>query len=439
MGNDRDDDELAVRVGKAALPWTDADGPAFARLFDRYADRRVVLLGEASHGTSDFYRARAAATRRLIEHHGCTIVALEADWPDAALLDRQARGRGGAADDDPAAFGRFPTWMWRNTDFAAFAAWLRDHNANVPAERQVRIYGLDMYSLGQSMAAVLAYLDKVDPTAGRIARQRYGCLAPWRKDPAAYGHAALTSRHAECEQAVLAQLRDLLERRLEYAGQDGDDFFDAAQNARLVAAAERYYRAMYLGSAQSWNLRDTHMFETLEHVLRAHGEGANAVVWAHNSHIGDAAATEMGSVRDEINIGQLCRERYGRAAALIGFGTHTGTVAAAGQWEGPMEVMAVRPALAESYECLMHRTDIPRFMLDMDGLDDGLRENLARQRLERFIGVIYRPETERYSHYVRASLTRQFDAYVWMDRTSAVTPLPTARREGLPDTWPFGL
>jgi len=329
--------------------------------------------------------------------------------------------------------------MWRNTDVAAFVAWLGEHNAGVPAGRQVRFYGLDIYSLSESMAAVLAYLDQVDPAAARLARQRYGCLEPWQTDPAVYGRLALTDRHEQCEEAVLAQLGELLDRRLQYAVQDGERFFDAAQNARLVAAAERYYRAMYYGSAQSWNLRDTHMFETLEHVLRAHGPQAKAVVWAHNSHIGDASATEMGRERGEINIGQLCRERYGGRAALVGLGTHAGTVAAASDWDGPMEVKTVRPALPESYESPMHGTGLPRFLLDFGRARAELRERLEPPRLERFIGVIYRPETERYSHYVQASLPRQFDAYLWIDETRAVTPLPAPDPRGAPETWPFGL
>jgi erythromycin esterase-like protein len=438
MGQTTVDESMLAQLRAAAQPWTDADDPGFLRQFNRYANARVVLLGEASHGTSDFYRARAAITRHLILEHGFNIVAVEADWPDAAAVDRLTGGHG-SVDAPYPAFERFPTWMWRNTDVADFVRWLAEHNARQPPARQTRFYGLDIYSMAQSMAAVLAYLDNVDHEAAGIARQRYGCLDPWRQDPAAYGMAVLTRRHEDCEQAVMAQLRELLEKRLDYAGRDGERFFDAAQNARLVASAERYYRAMYYGSAQSWNLRDTHMFETLENALRVHGPAARAIVWAHNSHIGIAAGTEMGQERGEINIGQLCREHFGDAAIAIGMGTHCGTVAAASEWDGPMEVKKVLPSLAQSYEFQMHQTGIPRFMLDLRDADAGLRQRLETPRLERFIGVIYRPETERQSHYAKASLPQQFDAYLWMDQTHAVEPLPGPQGAGTPETWPFGL
>ncbi len=429
----------AALIRAAAEPLPDLDNPAFGRLFDRFGDRRVVLLGEASHGTSEFYRARAAITRRLIEAHGFNIVAVEADWPDAAAIDRHVRGRPRPPDEEPP-FCRFPTWMWRNTDVDAFIGWLWRHNAQAGPQRRVGFFGLDLYNLSGSIAAVLNYLDKVDPDAARIARERYGCLTPWQKDPATYGRAVLSRRYDDCTDAVVAQLRDLLAKRLDYAAHDGEQFLDAAQNARLVASAERYYRIMYYGAAESWNLRDTHMFETLTHLLDAHGPESKAVVWAHNSHIGNAAATEMGTMRDELNIGQLCRERFGDRAALVGFGTHAGTVAAATDWDAPMEVKKVRPSHADSYERLLHDANIPRFLLDLrEGRHEPLRSRLMEPRLERFIGVIYRPETELHSHYAEAVLPRQFDAIVWFDTTSAVTPLPTRQVAGAEETFPFGL
>jgi len=297
-----------------------------------------------------------------------------------------------------------------------------------------------MYNLSGAIAAVLGYLDSVDPDAARVARERYGCLTPWQKDPAVYGRVVLNGQYEQCEEAVIAQLRELLEKQLEYDQADGTQFLDAAQNARLIAAAERYYRVMYYGSAQSWNLRDTHMFDTLINLLDAQGPDAKAVVWAHNSHIGNATATEMGIMRDELNIGQLARERFGSSAALIGFGTHTGTVAAASDWDGEMEIMRVRPSRDDSYEYAAHQAGIPRFLLDLrEGQHEVLRSRLREPRLERFIGVIYRPESELQSHYAEASLTEQFDAYVWFDETTAVTPLPTAQRPGVPETYPFGL
>jgi len=430
---------LAEAIRHAAEPLPDPASPEFADLFDRYADRRVVLLGEASHGTSEFYRARAAITRRLIERHGFTIVAVEADWPDAASIDRHVRRRPAVASPEPP-FQRFPAWMWRNTDVLAFVRWLRTHNEGRPAEQQAGFYGLDMYSLSGSIAAVLGYLEQIDPAAAEVARERYACLMPWQKDPAVYGRAMLSQRHEECEEEVVAQLQDLLRKRLEYAREDGVLFLDAAQNARLVATAERYYRTLYQGSAQSWNLRDTHMFETLNHVLDAHSPDSRAVVWAHNSHIGNAAATEMGQSRNELNLGQLCREKFGSDAALVGFGTHHGTVAAAHDWDGPMEIMRVRPAREDSYEYPMHQAGQPRFLLDLrPGVHDSLRERLAPPRLERFIGVIYRPQTELQSHYANASLPAQFDGFVWFDETHAVSPLAAEKHEGVPETYPFGV
>jgi protein-L-isoaspartate(D-aspartate) O-methyltransferase len=309
-------------IHAALEPLPPFDDPAFAPLFDRLGRARVVLLGEASHGTSEFYQARAAITRRLIEKHGFTIVAVEADWPDAAAVDRYVRhkGRMGAQE---APFERFPNWMWRNTDVASFVDWMRSHNERQPSDNRAGFFGLDIYNMRGSIAAVLAYLDRVDPEAAAVARERYGCLMPWQREPSTYGRAVLTEGYRKCEAEVVRQCQDILQKQLAYGQDNSEGFLDAAQNARLIASAERYYRIMYYGGAESWNLRDTHMFETLGHILNAHGPRSKAVVWAHNSHIGDARFTEMGTVRNELNIGQLCREKFGEAATLIGFGTHT--------------------------------------------------------------------------------------------------------------------
>src|SRR3954452_1058754 len=430
---------LPQMIADAAEPLPDPEDLAFGRLFDRFGDRRVVLLGEASHGTSEFYQARAAITQRLIEEYGFAIVAVEADWPDAAAVDRYVRHRPARAGAEPP-FQRFPTWMWRNTEIAALIDWMRMQNEGLrEQDRQVGFFGLDLYNMSGSIAAVLEYLDKVDPEAAAVARERYACLTPWQKEPSTYGRAVLTAGYRKCEQAVIDQCRELLQRRLDYAARDGEGFLDAAQNARLIASAERYYRIMYYGGPESWNLRDTHMFETLRHLLEARGPRSKAVVWAHNSHIGDARYTEMGVVREELNIGQLCRERFGTEAALIGFGTHTGAVAAATDWDGEMAIKRVRPSHRDSYERLCHDAGLPRFLLDL-GRDEALRRRLLEPRLERFIGVIYRPDTELMSHYSDASLPRQFDAYIWFDETTAVTPLgPEHRKTGTPDIYPFGL
>src|SRR5262245_43838038 len=421
----------------AAQPLPSLDDPEFAAQFDRYADRRLVLLGEASHGTSEFYRARAAITRRLIERHGFSFVAVEADWPDALTIDRYVRHLPARLGARPA-FRRFPTWMWRNTDVERFVEWLRGHNENLEPARRAGFFGLDIYSLADSVAAVLAYLDQVDPPAAGVARERYGCLTPWQHDPAVYGRAVLSERYRECEPDMVANLKDLLARRLDYTRHDGEQFFDAAQNARLVAAAERYYRALYYGSADSWNLRNRHMFDTLQQLLEHRGTGAKAVVWAHNSHIGDARFTDMGRVRGELNLGELVRRRFAEEAALIGLGTHGGTVAAASDWDGPMSVMEVRPSQADSVERQFHDAGVPRAALHLDTPGE-LRRRLRTPRRERFIGVIYRPESELRSHYAEVELPGQFDAYVWFDRTTAVTPLPSLQRAEAPETWPFGL
>lgn len=429
---------LADEMARAAEPLPDLDDRAFGRCFSRFGQSKVVLLGEASHGTSEFYRARAAITRHLIEDHGFNMVAVEADWPDAATLDRHVRHKPPPRQAEPA-FDRFPTWMWRNTDVQCFIEALREWNARQDSGKQTGFYGLDLYNLGASIRAVLDYLDKVDPETARVARQRYGCLTPWASQPEVYGRIALTEGHSRCEAAVLQTLQDILARRPDYSAEDGESFLDAAQNARLVKNAEAYYRAMYRGGAESWNLRDRHMFETLCALLDSRPD-AKAVVWAHNSHIGDASRTEMGWSQGEWNIGQLCRERFGDDAALIGFGTHTGTVACASDWDEPMEVKRVNPSRPDSYEWLAHETGIGRFLLDLrSGVHPALREALSQHRLERFIGVIYRPETERWSHYTECCLPEQFDAYVWFDETTAVTPLPTRERAAAEPTFPFGL
>ncbi len=368
---------------------------------------------------------------------------MEADWPDAASLDRYVRDRPSPTHAEPP-FRRFPTWMWRNVEVETFIERLRGWNADQPPEARAGFYGLDLYNLGAALRAVLDYLDQTDPEAAATARERYGCLTPWAKEPETYGRMALSRGYRACEAGVLQVLQDLLRQGLEAAreasGGYGDERLDAEANARLVKDAEAYYRAMYYGAADSWNLRDTHMFETLCAVLQAKGPKVKAVVWAHNSHIGDASKTEMGLVRDELNIGQLCRERFGPDAALIGMGTHGGTVACASDWDGPMEIKRVNPSRPDSYEHLAHGSGVPRFLLDVrEGVNEELRGRLMAPRLERFIGVIYRPQTERWSHYSECSLPQQFDGYVWFDETRAVTPLPTQARPGESDTFPFGL
>jgi erythromycin esterase-like protein len=429
--------EAAHAIRGACEPLPDPDlSIEFGAFFDPFAEGRVVLLGEASHGTSEFYRARAAITRNLVENHGFNIVAVEADWPDAGRIDRYVRHRGAGAYDE-ASFARFPTWMWRNEEVGSFIAWLRQHNEALPMDRRAEFRGLDVYSLRSSIAAVLAYLDRVDPAAAASARYRYGCLSPWHGDPARYGRAVVTGERDPCEDEMVAQLEDLLASQIEYASKDGEDFADAAQNARIVRSAEQYYRIMYQGSNESWNLRDRHMFETLQHVMDRRGPDAKAVVWAHNSHIGDAAATSMGW-RGQFNIGELCRMAFRDDAVLIGFGTDRGKVAAADDWDEPMRIKTVLPSRPDSYERVFRHTGMARSLTDLRGHGE-VREVLSQPRLERAIGVIYRPESELQSHYFEAVLPEQFDAYVWFEETSAVSPLPSERPHGVPETYPFGV
>jgi erythromycin esterase-like protein len=426
-----------LRGAAEPLPPLD-DEEAFGAMFDRFGDARVVLLGEASHGTSEFYRARAAITRRLIERHGFTIVAVEADWPDAAHIDRYVRGQ--AQRDFPAdSFTRFPRWMWRNEEVRGFVRWLRGHNDG--AGRKVSFRGLDVYSLATSMRAVLDYLDEADREAAKAARKRYACLTPWHAEPELYGRAALMGTKHGCEDAVVQQLQELLDKRLGFLSEDGEALFEARQNAHVVRAAEQYYRVMYRSSVDSWNLRDRHMFDTLKRVMAHEGPGAKAVVWAHNSHIGDASATMMGW-QGEFNVGELCRQHFGRDAALIGFGTDRGTVACASDWDDPMEVKAVRPSRPDSWERVFLDAGVPASLTDWRSTDRGeLRQALGDARLERAIGVIYRPETERQSHYFEAVLADQFDVYVWFEETRAVTPLADAEggaSGAADDLFPFG-
>jgi protein-L-isoaspartate(D-aspartate) O-methyltransferase len=428
------DKTLARTIADDCEPFDAIESAQLDSLLARIGDARIVLLGEASHGTSEFYRMRERVSRELITKKGFRFVAIEGDWPDAARVDHYVR-HSEYPPSEWTAFARFPVWMWRNNEVRAFIDWLREHNAPLKEASRVAFHGLDLYSLYDSIRAVLKYLDQMDPHSARVARERYGCLTPWQSDPATYGHAALTGAYPTCEADVVRVLTDLLHNRRDYAERDGERFMDAVQNARLITNAERYYRIMYYGSRASWNLRDSHMFETLKTLLAFYGPRSKAIVWAHNSHIGNAAATEMFS-RGEYNLGHLCRKEFGDLAYAIGFGTHTGTVAAASNWDGPMEVKTVLPSIPDSYEHVCHETGKPSFLLNLrQSNETGLR----KPRFERAIGVIYRPETELASHYFQAVLPDQFDEYVWFDETRAITPFDTKALEGLPDTYPFGL
>lgn len=416
-------------------------------LLNLIGDASLVLIGEASHGTHEFYRERAQITKRLIKEKGFAAVAVEADWPDAYRVNRYVRGLGSDADavEALAGFKRFPAWMWRNADVLDFVGWLRTHNDDLaPHAAKVGFYGLDLYSLHSSIAAVLDYLDRIDPDAAQRARARYACFDHFGSDEQAYGYATGLGIAKSCEEEVVSQLVELHRRAAEFARRDGriaaDEYFYASQNARLVLNAERYYRSMFRGRVSSWNLRDRHMVETLESLRQYLGAQAKIVVWAHNSHLGDARATSMGQ-EGEWNVGQIVRELHDRDAVLVGLTTHHGTVTAASNWDGPAERKRVRPALVNSYEALFHDVSIPRFFLTLRNMGHAASA-LNEPLLERAIGVIYRPETERASHYFQARLSPQFDAVLHFDETRAVEPLERTVewQEGeVPETFPTGI
>ena len=435
-------------VRQAAVPLSGA-AEDYDSLMDLIGDARFVLMGEASHGTHEFYEQRAEITKRLIREKGFTAVAVEADWPDAYRVNRYVRGMNDDATstDALAGFDRFPAWMWRNTVVVNFVDWLREYNHSLPPNvAKTGFYGLDLYSMYESIKAVLGYLDKIDPEAAQRARYRYSCLEHFGEDSQSYGYAASLGLSSSCEEEAINQLMELQRRTAEFSQENSqvaeDEFFYAQQNARLVKNAEEYYRSMFGGRVSSWNLRDRHMAETLDQLvahLDRHENRSKVVVWAHNSHLGDARATDMGA-SGELNVGQLVRQQYGKDAVLVGFSTYTGTVTAASDWGAPPERKRVRPALAGSYEALFHATELPQFLLNMRDNDE-VRERLRQRRLERAIGVIYLPQSERISHYFKARLSEQFDAMIHFDETRALEPLertPHWESGEAPETYPFG-
>jgi erythromycin esterase-like protein len=435
-------------ISKAAEPLAGSPND-YDSLLDLIGNARFVLLGEASHGTHEFYRERALISKRLIYQRGFNAVAVEADWPDAYRINRFVQGASPDNDSVEAlsGFKRFPQWMWRNADVLDFVGWLREHNdTQVFEDRKCGFYGLDLYSLHASIEAVLDYLKKVDPAAAKRAREHYSCFEHFGKEIQTYGYAAGFGLTPTCENAVVQELVALRRKAMEYLQRDGqvaaDAYFCAAQNALVVRDAEEYYRKMFRRDCSSWNLRDNHMMESLvslaDHLSKP-GVPAKIIVWAHNSHLGDARATHM-SVRGEFNLGQLSRQRFRKEAVLIGFTTYEGTVTAASDWDGPAERKNVRPGHPESYEALFHEVDLPRFYLDLRGKD--ISSALRAERLERAIGVIYRPDSELISHYFDARLSDQFDAVFHFDHTRAVEPLERTTKWEMgevEETFPSGL
>ncbi|MEY2396316.1 MAG: hypothetical protein QOF94_2661 [Acidobacteriaceae bacterium] len=434
----------AIREHSHPVTGSEAD---YVPIMDLIGNSRFVLIGEASHGTHEFYHTRAELTKWLIQKKGFTAIAVEADWPDAHRVNRYVQGRG---EDQYAVqaledFRRFPAWMWRNSDVLELVTWLREYNDSfLKGGRKTGFYGLDLYSFHTSAHAVLEYLDKVDPEAAQRARYRYGCFEQFGEDVQAYGYAANFGVTKSCEDEVVSQLVELIRHAADLASRDGrvdpDDFFNAEQNARVVKNAERYYRAMFSDRVSSWNLRDRHMAETLDRLIEHLGPSSKIVVWAHNSHLGDARATQMAE-QGEVNLGQICRERYGSSTVLIGFTTYTGSVTAASNWDGPAQQKQVRPALSESFEALFHETYIPEFLLILRG-NKFLSGILNQERLERAIGVLYLPQSERVSHYFGARLADQFDAVIHLDETRALQPLEiTSEWETgeVPETYPHAV
>ncbi|MES2319112.1 MAG: erythromycin esterase family protein [Pseudomonadota bacterium] len=446
--NDTIDSAIARAIADGAQA-VSGDTADYDGLLALVGDAQLVLLGESTHGTREFYVERARITQRLIREKGFSAVAVEADWPDAWRVNRYVRGDSADASAAQAleGFRRFPSWMWRNSEVLQFVHWMREHNDTMPTAAKVGFYGIDLYSLYASIGEVLRYLDQVDPAAADEARKRYACFDHYDEDCQAYAHAAWSGMSDSCRAGVVAQLLELQQRAADYTARDGacaaDAYFHAHQNARLVMNAEQYYRTMFHGRVASWNLRDLHMADTLDalsaHLATPGGEAPKIVVWAHNSHIGDARATEAHNL-GEWNVGQLMRARHGASVRLFGCTTYDGWVTAASRWDGHAERKKVMPALPGSYEALLHAALPGNFVLPL-GAGSAVAAAFREKWLERAIGVLYLPATERQSHYFFACLPRQFDAVLHIDRSDAVMPLDTRELAGgeVPETYPAGV
>lgn len=441
-GADEAGDLLAQRLVRAAQRVASADD--LDPLLDAVGDARFVLLGEATHGTSEFYSWRAAITRRLILERGFSFLGVEGDWPDCYRVNRYVKGypdSGRSAEEVLHAFDRWPTWMWANREVVELVEWLRDHNTLLPPERQVGFYGLDVYSLWDSMAEVVRYLERVDPEAARAARRAYSCFDPYHSDEQEYARATALVP-TSCEDEAVEMLRSLRSRAPRYREDGRDAYFDAEQNALVARNAELYYRTMVRGGPASWNVRDTHMVETLDRLVAHHGPRSKAIVWEHNTHVGDARFTNMARA-GMVNVGQLVRQEHEREGVLIvGFGTHRGTVIAAEEWGAPMERMRVPQARPGTLEELLHRAGAGDFLLRFDGSDDGGIRGLDRPVDHRAIGVVYDPDAERWGNYVPTLLPRRYDAFVFVDESHALDPLHMPVRvsgEEVPETFPSGM
>lgn len=413
-------------------------------LMERIGDARYVLLGEASHGTSEFYTWRTRLSQRLLREKGFRFLAVEGDWPDCYRINRYVRSRPSAgtnALDVLHAFERWPTWMWANREVEQLTEWLAAHNAARPEAQRVGFYGLDVYSLWDSMRAVIKYLDHADPAAGMRARRAYECFAPFAEDAQEYGRATVVVP-TSCEDAVVRALTELRQRTHVYRDDGHEAYFDAEQNALIAKNAQLYYRTMVRGGAASWNIRDSHMAETLERLMAFHGPDAKAVVWAHNTHVGDARSTNMAD-SGEHNLGQLLRVKHARdGVVVVGFASHRGSVIAGHEWGAPLQRMHMPAAEPDSYEDLLHRctsTGTPDKLLLFD--EAARTPELLARRGHRAVGVVYRPRYEHYGNYVPTVLPQRYDALLFIDESRALAPLhvPTHPDGDAPDTYPSGM
>ena len=399
---------------------------------------RVVMLGEASHGTHEYYTWRTAITKRLVAEQGFFFIAVEGDWPDCYKINRYIKGHADAGSDVPEVlhhFDRWPTWMWANWEVAALAEWLRAHNKKSGSGRKVGFYGLDVYSLWDSMREMMSYLEKEDPAAAQLVKNAIQCFEPYKENEQMYARMSLTEH--SCRDHVLALLKDI---RLKAQHLDGEPEagFNTEQNALIAVNAEKYYHSMMRFDNESWNVRDRHMMETLERLLNWHGPEAKAVVWEHNTHIGDARATNMRRA-GMINIGQLARERWGHDAVyLVGFGSYEGTVIAGEAWGSVMEEMEVPPAREGSVEQQLHRESPQnRYLLFRDR---DTAKSFRNPVPHRAIGVVYNPRREKMGNYVPSVMPERYDAFIYLDQTSALHPLHLQPKgKAMPDLYPFGV
>jgi erythromycin esterase len=409
-------------------------------LLDEIADRKVVLLGEASHGTSEFYSWRRRISERLIREKQFSFIAVEGDWPDCYTFNRyvkQLPDAGANARAVAHAFDRWPTWMWANEDVVELIEWLHDYNDGLALGERVGFYGLDVYSLWESIDAVIRYLERIDPDAATVTRRSYACFDPYHQDVQAYARATALVP-TSCESEAVQALIELRRKAAHYREDGADSFFNAEQNALVARNAERYYRAMVLGGPDSWNLRDTHMIETLDRLLEHYGPAAKAVVWEHNTHVGDARATDMAR-SGLVNVGQLARQEWGvQEVYIVGFSSYEGSVIAGDEWGAPMERMRVPPAVRGSWEAVLHEAG-PQDKLILSR-DLAGNEDAAKTRGHRAIGVVYDPEWERAGNYVPTRLPDRYDALIHIDESHALHPLHMpAHAEEIPDTYPSGM